>query len=101
MEATMKQNDVEVIDAAGATATLQAARKYVRDCEKQLRAAHMAVHRALTARAMVDALDFHDIPKSHRPRLIVEMTALGKGADFIEHVRDYRAAFIDSNVGEA
>lgn len=90
-----RQNEiVVVIDEAGATAALTAARRSVRDCERALDVAQEAVHEALRVRKMVEALDAHEIPVDHRPRLILEMKALGKAADFDEHVRDYKTAFI-------
>jgi hypothetical protein len=95
----------EVIDEAGATAALTAARRALRDLISEHRElqhrAHGAVHEALRYRKMVEALDKHKIPDDHRPRLISEMSALGKAADFDEHVRDYKTAFIDTNGGDA
>ena len=91
----------EVVDATGATAAILDARCQIRDLERELRNAHVKLHEALRVRKMVDALDAHEIPEAHRSRLIEEMTALGKGADFDAHVRDYRVAFIDTNSGSA
>jgi hypothetical protein len=96
-----EQNDVEVIDEAGTAAALTIARKALRDREQDCVVARKRVHEALHLRKMVSALDGQHIPNAHRPRLIREMTALGKGADFDGHVRDYKTAIIDTHSGDA